>query len=68
MRTSRIELEQFYDSLAPAAKDGQRRVVQYFERAVFSYDAETGVRLEPLGWAALVRARVRGCPFGMRLG
>jgi hypothetical protein len=40
--------------------DGQRRVVQYFERAVFSYDAEAGVRLEPLGWAALVRARVRG--------
>jgi hypothetical protein len=40
--------------------DGQRRTVQYFERALFSYDAQAGVRLEPLGWAALVRARVRG--------
>jgi predicted deacylase len=40
--------------------DGQRRTVQYFERAVFSYDPELGVRLEPLGWAALVRMRVRG--------
>jgi predicted deacylase len=40
--------------------DGQRRIVQYFERAVFSYDADAGVRLEPLGSATLVRARVRG--------
>jgi predicted deacylase len=39
--------------------DGQRRTVQYFERAVFSYDPEFGVRLEPLGWAALVRGRLR---------
>jgi hypothetical protein len=39
--------------------DGQRRTVQYFERAVFSYDPEFGVQLEPLGWAALVRARLR---------
>jgi hypothetical protein len=39
--------------------DGQRRIIQYFERAVFSYDAESGVRLEALGSAALVRARVR---------
>jgi predicted deacylase len=39
--------------------DGQRRTVQYFERAVLSYDSESGVRLEPLGWAALVRARLR---------
>jgi predicted deacylase len=39
--------------------DGQRRTVQYFERAVFSYDPDLGVRLEPLGWLALVRGRLR---------
>ncbi|HEX9440732.1 MAG TPA: peptidase M14, partial [Roseiflexaceae bacterium] len=44
---------------APTA-DGQRRLVQYFERTIFSYDPQAGVRLEPLGWAALVLERVRG--------
>ena len=45
---------------APTA-DGQRRIVQYFERAVFAYHPEDGsVRLEPLGWEALVRERLRG--------
>ncbi len=40
--------------------DGQRRIVQYFERAVFAYYPEDGsVRLEPLGWAALVRQRIQ---------
>jgi predicted deacylase len=36
--------------------DGQRRVVQYFERAVFAYYPEDGsVRPEPLGWRSLLR-------------
>ena len=39
----------------------RRRIVQYFERAVFAYHPEDGsVRLEPLGWEALVRERLRG--------
>lgn len=43
---------------APAA-DGQRRTMQYFERAVFAfYPEDTSVRLEPLGWAALLRERL----------
>jgi predicted deacylase len=48
------------EELEAFTADGQRRTVQYFERAIFSYDTDAGVRLEPLGWAALVRARVRG--------
>ncbi|MFL5802491.1 MAG: M14 family metallopeptidase, partial [Roseiflexaceae bacterium] len=40
--------------------DGQRHTVQYFERAVLVYDPQAGVRLEPLGWVALVRARLHG--------
>jgi predicted deacylase len=44
---------------APAA-DGKRRTMQYFERAVLAYYPEDGgVRLEPLGWAALVRERLQ---------
>lgn len=40
--------------------DGQRRIVQYFERAIFAYYPEDGsVRLEPLGWQALLRERVQ---------
>ena len=31
------------------AADGTTRTLQYFERAVFAYDPEGGVRLEPLG-------------------
>lgn len=43
------------------ASDGERRVVQVFERAVFAYYPEDGsVRLEPLGWWALLRQRLRG--------
>ncbi len=43
---------------APAA-DGPIRTMQYFERAVLTYYPEDGaVRLEPLGWGALVRARL----------
>ena len=43
---------------APAA-DGVARPIQYFERGALAYYAEDGsVRLEPLGWAALVRARL----------
>jgi len=44
---------------APAA-DGVRRTMQLFERAVLAYYPEDGsVRPEPLGWAALVRDRLR---------
>ncbi len=40
--------------------DGQMRIVQYFERAVFAYYPEDGsVRLEPLGWEELMQARVQ---------
>jgi predicted deacylase len=40
--------------------DGQRRIVQYFERAIFAYYSEDGsVRLEPLGWSALIQQRLR---------
>jgi len=47
---------------APAA-DGQLRTMQYFERAVLAYYPEDGsVRLEPLGWAALVRTRLDANP------
>jgi predicted deacylase len=43
------------------AADGRILTTQIFERAVFAYDAESGVvRLEPLGWAALVRERSLG--------
>ena len=39
--------------------DGQRRTVQYFKRAIFSYHAEDGsVHLEPVGWSALVREQL----------
>lgn len=44
---------------APAA-DGARRTMQIFERAVLAYSpADGSVRLEPLGWAALVRERLQ---------
>ncbi|MEM8530560.1 MAG: M14 family metallopeptidase [Chloroflexota bacterium] len=37
--------------------DGQRRIVQYFEQAVFAYYPEDdSVQLEPLGWQSLIRA------------
>lgn len=40
--------------------DGTQRIVQYFERAVFAYHPEDNrVRLEPLGWQALLRAQVQ---------
>jgi predicted deacylase len=45
------------------AADNQRRAMQYFERGVLAYYPEDGsVRLEPLGWAALVRARLQDTP------
>jgi hypothetical protein len=47
--------------------DGARRTVQYFERAVLSYDAQAGVRPEPLGWAALVAERLRAAPFAQQI-
>jgi predicted deacylase len=52
-----LPLSEEFDTLT---SDGRRRTVQYFERAVFVYDPQTGVGLEPLGWAALVQVRVRG--------
>jgi hypothetical protein len=43
-----------------AAADGHRRAMQYFERAILAYYPEDRtVRLEPLGWAALVRERLQ---------
>jgi hypothetical protein len=43
------------------AADGSRRPLQIFERAVFAYYQEDGsIRLEPLGWSALVRERSGG--------
>jgi predicted deacylase len=47
--------------------DSRRRIVQYFERAVFSYDPQAGVRLEPLGWAALVRERLHAPTFAQQI-
>ncbi|HWQ14100.1 MAG TPA: peptidase M14, partial [Roseiflexaceae bacterium] len=42
------------------AADGQVRTVQRFERAVFAYYPEdSSVRLEPLGWADLLRTRAQ---------
>ena len=39
--------------------DGSRRTIQYFERGILAYYPEdASVRPEPLGWAALVRARL----------
>jgi predicted deacylase len=47
---------------APAA-DGRTRTVQYFERGVLAYYPEdASVRLEPLGWSALIRARLAAIP------
>lgn len=37
--------------------DGRQRLRQVFERAIFILDDNGGVRLESLGWAALVRER-----------
>jgi predicted deacylase len=42
------------------AADGRRRAMQYFERGVLaSYPEDASLRLEPLGWAALVRDRLQ---------
>jgi predicted deacylase len=52
---------------APAA-DGQLRTVQYFERAIFAYYPEdTSVRLEPLGWIALLRERLATAPTAQQI-
>lgn len=46
------------DEFEGRAADGLRRPMQLFERALLVYYEEDGtVRLEPLGWAALVRER-----------
>lgn len=51
------------EELDASAADGRRRAMQYFERAVLAYYPEDGsVRLEPLGWAALVRSRLQSTP------
>jgi hypothetical protein len=48
--------------------DGQRRTMQYFERAVFAYYPEdTSVRLEPLGWVALLRERLATSPTAQQI-
>ena len=42
------------------AADGIMRPLQVFERGVLAYYAEdNSVRLEPLGWAMLVRAQLQ---------
>jgi predicted deacylase len=57
MRLFGLPLSEEFD--APAA-DGVRRTMQLFERALLAYYPEDGgVRLEPLGWAALVRGRLQ---------
>lgn len=48
------------EEFTTTTSDGQRRIVQYFERAVFAYYPEDGsVRLEPLGWQAVLVEGVR---------
>jgi len=42
--------------------DGQRRIVQYFERALLQYDDERGVTLDALGWTTLIREQLRNSP------
>jgi predicted deacylase len=50
------------------AADGKPRVVQYFERAIFAYYPEDGgVRLEPLGWATLVREKLQATPAAQQI-
>lgn len=44
--------------------DGQERPVQYFERGIVAYYPEDGsVRLEPLGWLALLQEQFRAAPL-----
>jgi predicted deacylase len=51
------------EEFAATASDGRQRAIQYFERGVLAYYPEDGsVRLEPLGWAALVRGRLLSAP------
>jgi hypothetical protein len=46
--------------------DGQVRIVQYFEHALFAYYPEDGsVRLEPLGQQRLLAERVQQQPWVM---
>ncbi|MCS7289956.1 MAG: M14 family metallopeptidase [Roseiflexus sp.] len=45
------------DEMTAYAADGERRVQQVFERAVFTLNDDGSVTLEPLGWAFLVRER-----------
>ena len=50
------------------AADGQLRAVQYFERAVLAYYPEdASVRLEPLGWFALARARLEAATTAQQI-
>ena len=52
---------------APAS-DGRRRALQYFERGVLAYYPEDNrVRLEPLGWSALVRERIDTAPAAQQI-
>jgi predicted deacylase len=42
------------EEMTERTSDGQRRTVQYFERALLAYDAASGsMRPEPLGWQVL---------------
>ncbi len=46
------------------AADGQRRIMQRFERVVFAYYPEDDrVRLEPLGWSQYLREQLQAAPL-----
>jgi predicted deacylase len=48
------------EEITERTSDGQRRTVQYFERALLAYDTASGsVRPEPLGWQILHMEQVR---------
>jgi hypothetical protein len=48
------------EEMTERTSDGQRRTVQYFERALLAYDtASSSVRPEPLGWQVLHTEQVR---------
>ncbi len=46
------------EEVTAAGMDGARRLTQFFERAMLTYDEAAGVRREPLGRAALLRERL----------
>ena len=58
-------LSEEFDALTT---DGQRRVRQFFERAVLAYyPDQNSVQLEPLGWARLVREKIETSPVAQSI-